>query len=530
MKNITLQSEYSKNGSYIQLCLPIETDVFIPVDDSVRLLDQVFDQLDYTALYRSYSPKGRNPAISPIVMFKILVYANSRGIYSSREIERACRLDLAFRFLLGSSKAPDHNTIARFRSERLGDCLEGLLSQLVERLHELGEVSFDHLFVDGTKIEANANRYSFVWQKATTKHEAKLQGRVRDLLAQYIPEDSLPAHFTSAFLSDIHKQLTMQAQAEGITFVSGRGRHKTQRQRDIETLGLHLDRLRVYERYHRLFRGRNSFSKTDPDATFMRMKDDHMMNGQLKAAYNVQVAVESEYIVGVDISSERSDMNTLKPLLQRLESNYDKRFKRLVADAGYESEENYEYLACQNIEAFIKPGNYEYAKTRRYAQEQSYRLKMVYNADDDTYRCMANRTLNRVSDRHIKRTSGYKSKTKVYECESCEGCGYLGSCYKGKYTKRIQVNERFNAYRAQSHANITSRLGIHLRVNRSIQAEGVFAVTKQNMGFRRFLTRGEGHVRTEYLLLALGFNINKLHHRIQNGRLGKALFLSQSAA
>lgn len=155
---------------------------------------------------------------------------------------------------------------------------------------------------------------------------------------------------------------------------------------------------------------------------------------------------------------------------------------------------------------------------------------MAYQADGDYYVCKNGRKLNCQAERQIKRQNGYQSKAKIYVCESCEGCPYLGSCYKGKYAKTLQVNERFDPFRANSLDNIRSEQGTQLRVNRSIQAEGVFGVTKQDMGFTRFLTRGQVNVRTEYLLLALGFNINKLHHRLQKKRFKQALFKLKNTA
>ena len=176
-KLLTLQSDYSKNGSCIQLALPIYTETLIPVDDSVRLIDQVLEEIDYRELYLTYSSEGRNPAVSPKTLFKIMVYAYSQHIYSSREIEKACRLNLAFIYLLRNEKAPDHSTIARFRKYHLTSCVEDLLTQLVELLAETGEIHFENLFIDGTKIEANANKYSFVWKGFIEKSEAKLQDK-----------------------------------------------------------------------------------------------------------------------------------------------------------------------------------------------------------------------------------------------------------------------------------------------------------------------------------------------------------------
>lgn len=519
-----LQCEYSKSGSYIQLCLPIETEVLIPVDHKVRLLDQVFEALDYRKLYRSYSSIGRNPAVSPKSLFKIMVFAYSQGIWSTRKIEEACRLNLAFRYLLHGEKGPDHNTLYRFRKYHLSCCAEELLTQFIELLAEQGEILFENLFVDGTKIEADANRYSFVWAKAVSKNAQMLQKKARAFLQERVLGGAIPEKLQAADLRLALRKLEKEKERRGLVFVSGHGHHKSQLQRDIETLQNFLLRQEKYEHYNSLFRGRNSFSKTDPDATFMHLKEDHMRNGQLKPAYNLQLGIENEYIVGLDLSQERNDLYTLKPLVKRLGKNYGRHFQNFISDAGYESEENYCYLENIGMTTYIKPSNYEYSKTRKFQQDMAFRLSMQYDQEKDLYRCKEGRVLRFSGLKNQKSKSGYVSQKKIYTCESCAGCPHLGSCYKGKYSKQLQVAETFDRYREKSRQNIMSEKGIQLRENRSIQSEGAFALLKWDLGFRRFLTRGEGNVRTECLLLALGFNLNKLHRRLQDGRFGQGLF------
>jgi hypothetical protein len=159
-----------------------------------------------------------------------------------------------------------------------------------------------------------------------------------------------------------------------------------------------------------------------------------------------------------------------------------------------------------------------------------FRLAMKYNKELDIYTCKGGRTLSYETTKNKKGSTGYISRAKIYRCESCEGCPYYGKCYKGNYSKKIQVSERFDYFREESRKNIVSEKGIQLRINRSIQAEGVFGITKQDYGFKRFLMRGAENVRTEYLILAIAFDLNKLHYRIQNNRLGQSLFpLPESA-
>jgi len=189
-------------------------------------------------------------------------------IITSRAIETACRRDINFMWLLEGQKAPDHNTIACFRSGRLGDAIEELFTQFIEMLHSIGEIAFENIFVDGTKIEACANKYSFVWKKTTVKNEEKLQVKVHkllNLLGCPKPDGKISVEHMQAIKNElVHRQAEL-----GIEFVAGKGKHKTQLQRDIEALEEYIEKQSQYDRYNSLFDGRNSFSKTDTDATFM---------------------------------------------------------------------------------------------------------------------------------------------------------------------------------------------------------------------------------------------------------------------
>ena len=515
---LKINSNYTYERKVFQLYLPIDTEVMIPKDSKVRLLDQVLEELDYTKLYQSYRKEGRKYAVEPKDLFKVIIYAASKGIYSSRKIEEECRSNINYMYLLRNQKAPDHNTINRYR-KRLSIVIEELLSELVMKLYESGEIDFENLMIDGTKIEANANRYSFIWKGSIEKNHEKLQSE----LQRYFREEDRTL-ITGEYLRREERKLLNIAKREKLVFVSGKGHRKSELQRAVEYIQESRIRMETYEKALGTFRGRNSYSRTDEDATFMHMKDDHMRNGQLKAGYNIQAGVENEYIVGIDISDERADVNTLIPYLERIEKNYGRRFANLVADAGYESEENYHYLKEKGIHPYIKPSNYEYSKTRKFQREMEFRLSMEYDREKDEYTCRNGRKLRYSSNRSKESKTGYISTSRIYRCEDCTGCPYLGKCYKGKHTKSIQVSERFDQYREESLENITSEKGNILRINRSIQAEGVFGITKQDMGFTRFLTRGMHNVRTEYLILAIAFNINKLHNRIQEGRLGLKLF------
>lgn len=272
------------------------------------------------------------------------------------------------------------------------------------------------------------------------------------------------------------------------------------------------------------FRGRNSFSKIDPDATFMRMKDDHMHNAQLKPGYNIQLGVEGEYITGIQVSSERSDQLTLIPLLENMEYHLNTSYEDVTTDAGYESEENYTYFENKTTECYIKPQNYEQSKTKKYKSNMALRENMLYDKTLDEYTCQAGKKLKAVYIGKRRSKSGFEREITYYECKDCEDCPHKKKCTWSRGNRKLQVSKKFIEQRQQSLERITSAKGILLRMNRSIQSERAFGVIKQDYGFRQFLLRGNKKVLAEILLVAMGYNINKLYNKIQQNRTGRQLF------
>lgn len=512
----------------MQVVMPLNVGIKIGTQESVRLLLEVTERMDYRELYAAYSRKTRAEEATPKQMFQIVVYGFMNGVYSTRDLESACRNDIRFMYLLNGKRAPDHNRFWSFIKERLqGKVAEGLFYQVVKQLKARGEIDFENLFVDGTKIEANANRYSFVWAKSTGKYEARLNEKLSGLLERITRDYALILPEAAPW--DYLLALRERATREGVVFVRGRGKRKTQLQRDIETLEEYLARQAKYEDYNAAFKGRNSFSKTDRDATFMRMKDDHMRNGQLKPGYNVQLGVEGEYIVGVDISSQRSDEQTLLGLLERMEKGCGKRHENVVTDAGYESEENYQTLEERGQIAYIKPQNYEKSKTRKYRNNAYLREHMPYDAQADTYSCPQGYLFRALYETKRKSKSGFESHVTVYECSGCMECPQKKLCTRAKGNRRLQVSKNFIALRTAALSRITSGQGECLRLNRSIQSEGAFGVLKENYGFRRFLRRGLNNVFTEMLLYAMAYDINKLHAKQRRERCGVMLHELSSA-
>ena len=281
---------YERNG---QLVLAINSEFSLPENAPVRLTSAQLEELDYEKLYSAYSPRGRKSKVDPRVMFKVIVYGYQCGIYSSRKLEEACKYRIDFKWLLEDRKEPDHATFARFRTGRCGEVVEDLFYQYVKLLEKQGETDHETVFVDGTKLESCAGRYTFCWRGSVEKHLNKVHEKVFRLTGLKKRQEL---------------QWYLEQQRERIVFVHGKGKHKSEEQRRWEELDALCKRWEGYEDSLEIMgKSRNSYSKTDPDATFMRMKDDHMRNGQLKPAYNVQIAVNSEYITGVAVTGFTHD-------------------------------------------------------------------------------------------------------------------------------------------------------------------------------------------------------------------------------
>ena len=287
-----LQKNYSENSDGYQLKLPLNIETIIPEDDSVRLLSQFVEAMDLTDLYSTYE---RIKSVTPRTLLKIVLYSYMNGDYSSRSMELNCKRDINFMFLLEGSPAPDHATFARFRSIHFAPCAKRILAEMSNALFELGEISGETIFIDGTKIEASANKYTFVWKKSVTKNQAKLLIKIADLIAEceqlYDIKIVYGETVKMKHVKKLRKKLYALKQSENVVFVHGAGKKKTPLQKSIETLEDYLSRLKKYNHQTHICGERNSYSKTDQDATFMRMKEDAMKNGQLKPAYNLQHGV-----------------------------------------------------------------------------------------------------------------------------------------------------------------------------------------------------------------------------------------------
>ena len=548
----------------------------LPDDDPVYTLKKVMEDLDFSGLLANCSDKGRT-GYNPIMMYAVVTYANMRGVRSVDRIVELCERDLAFIWLTHGQK-PKRDAFYGFKGKKLtSEILDDFNYQFLRRLQKEGLVTLKELFIDGTKIEANANRYTFVWRGTINYHLAGLLDSIELNFARYntflqengygpkydignaqmfvieemdkvrsvieknrkrkLSKHKKLANNTVIEIDNcspleilkLQKNLSTIATGEGIEFVYGKGKRKPEIQQLYEELEHLGQRLMGYkECFEIMGKDRNSYSKTDLEATFMRMKEDHMLNGQLKPAYNVQIAVENYFIVHGYVSNDRTDYNTLIPVLEKHQETFGSVLEEVTADSGYCSEKNLLYLKEKGIESYIKLQDHEKRKTRAYAEDISkyYNMKVEVFEDEQFYICHDGRELRHIRT-ETKEQDGYTQTFEVYGCADCSGCEHKARClYKYNAEKDVEknkvmkINEQWEELREKSHANIQSERGILKRQTRSIQTEGHFGDIKENENFRRFNYRSADKVYKEFMLYAIGRNINK-YYRFLNEKLKK---------
>ena len=330
MAKITFKSDNQKQS----LLLPPSLDELIPATHSVRVVNAIIDRLDVDAIVRTYRGGG-NSCFHPRQMLKILVYAYLNNIYSSRRIAQQLWENIHYMWLSGGAK-PDFRTINYFRGKRLKGIFDDLFRQVVELLHKEGFVSLEVQYIDGTKIESAANKYSFVWRGSVEKHDKRLREKtdavlrdieqvIHDEQQEADTESTLP---TEEFISRVER-IKERMDSENLT----KSHCKAIRKIESES----IPKMKEYERHLTTMGERNSYSKSDPDATFMRMKEDAMLNGQLKPGYNVQIATENQFITNYGIFQRPADTGTLIDFLESFHKKYGLYSREIVADAGYGS-------------------------------------------------------------------------------------------------------------------------------------------------------------------------------------------------
>ena len=494
--------------------LPPSLDELIDANHPVRVVNEVIERVNIDPLVAAYAGGGTS-SYHPRMMLKVIVFAYLSNIYSSRKIEAALKENILFMWISAMNK-PDHNSINRFRTDRLEQPLKAIFVQIVQLLADEGLLDIKELYTDGTKIEANANRYTFVWGKSAQKSRERIKRQMDELwnYAQKVAAEELadtaPLAFNAADPKQVEKAIEQIDQALLKKKIDPKVRQKLNYAKKNWP-----DNVRKYEKQDEILKQsqetRSSYSKTDPGATFMRMKEDHMKNGQLKPAYNVQISSNNRYIVNYSIHQSTTDPGTFISHLEQYRALYQQKPREVTADAGYGSEENYAYLEEKQIEPFVK---YNYFHKELHAEKKQRQNafasgNLPYDEQSDTFTCPAGKQLYNIGTHREKGKSGYTHVITRYQSTGCTGCALRQQCHNSKYDRTINVNHRLREYKRHVKEKLTSERGLQRRRNRPADVEQVFAQIKHNKGFKRFMLRGKEKVSVETGLIAIAHNLAK---------------------
>lgn len=503
MAKLAIKSDNRKQN----LLLPPSLDELVPENHMVRVVDAVIDRLDISDILSTYRGGG-NSAFNPKMMLKVLVFAYLSNVYSSRRIEELLKRDIYFMWLAGM-KRPDFRTINYYRGKRLKEGFDAVFTQVVRLLQEEGFVSLKVQYIDGTKIESVANKYTFVWRGSVEKYDARLKAKTEALLRQIEQSHAIENQENPAA-----EKLTAEEVAERVERIREKvdadnlGKEERKALKQIETDA--VPRMNRYKEQLETMGSRNSYSKTDPDATFMRMKEDAMLNGQLKPGYNVQISTENQFITNFGIYQRPTDTLTMISYLESFKTRYGMQSEEIVADSGYGSEENYEYMFSNGMTPYVKYNMFHVEQRRSYRNNPFRVSNLFYNPHDDFYVCPMGQKMKFVRQERRYTASGYQQTVSVYRASRCEGCPLRGQCHKSKRDRQIEVNHTLDDYKARARELLTSEQGLRHRSKRPIEPEAVFGQIKECGRFRRLRLKGLAGAKIDFGLKALAHNLRKL--------------------
>jgi transposase len=506
---------YKRYDQNQPMLLPPSYEELVPRNHPVRVVNEVMERIDIGELERTYKGGGTS-SYHPRMLLKVLVNAYLRNMYSSRKIEEACRENVHFMWLAGGAK-PDHNTINDFRGKRLGGHLKKIFNQVVVLLAEQGAITLKEIVLDGTKIEANANRYTFVWGKAIKTSRERIERQLGELwkYVEEVYQDEEQRPNTPEF-GPIEAEAVSRTIDEINEALKAKEIDPKVRQKLNYAKKNWPEKLTEYEKRERQMAGRNSLSKTDPDATFMRMKEDHMLNGQLKPGYNVQASTEKQYIVDYTLGQTTTDTTLMKGHIDDFIASYGQPPESLTADAGYGSEENYLYLEEKGITPYVKYGYFDKEQTEEKNKDRKnhkpsnpfHADKLQYNQQADTYTCPMGQPMRYIGQKTSRTKTGYLQTHRRYQAQNCTGCPMRGPCHKARGDRIIERSPNLLRSKQRVRELLNSDVGIEKRKQRW-QVEAVFGNLKQNKGFRRFSLRGIDKTTTEFGLIALAHNLQR---------------------
>lgn len=496
--------------------LPADLEELIPKNHLVRTVNKAIEAIDLRILYQQYKGGGTS-SYHPKMMLKVLVFGYTERLYSSRKIAKALRENVNFMWISGQNQ-PDFRTINRFRGKVMKEVIGEVFASVVELLIEQGHISLEDYFVDGSKLEANSRKYGAVWAKNTKRYKEQVQQKIKELLEEIERENEAEQEeYGDKDLPEVGEEADIDSKRlkEKIDELNERlrkrSKDKTLKKAIRKMEKDYLPRLEKYEEQEKKLNGRNSYSKTDEDATFMRMKEDQRKSmAWPKPAYNVQLGTENQFIVGFSVHQQANDATCLISHLEDLKTQMGRLPNNLVGDSVYGSEENLTYALDEQCTPYLKYRTFHRESKAKYRDNPFLAENFEYNPKSDSFKCPNGRELafEREYDKTLK--TGFTIHAHSYVCDDCSQCPFKDQCTRGKGNRHLHVNWNYWQLKDSTRQLLNSEKGVKLRSRRGWEVEGVFGHIKFNRKFIRFMLRGMKKVYTELGLLSLAHNFIKL--------------------
>ena len=451
---------------------------------------------------------GGRPNYNPYDLLAVILYCFAFSKASLRDIEENCKYDLRVIYLM-NNEIPTYKTIGNFINKIIIPNRVKIHALITSQIFNECNLKMENAYIDGTKIEADANKYKFVWKP--TKFHEKLTIKIRDLLSKYDLCRGLPNEDCISSKTVAEKLCEFYSKNENNLY-------NKQIKNDMQTLSEYLNKILEYEEKERICGpNRKSYYKTDNDATAMCLKADYYskIGSNMHAAYNVQINVINGLIVTVLVTQSRTDINDFIPLMNRYYEMYGTFPIAICADAGYGSLDNYKYISDRKITNYIKHQSWE----GNVSGKNPARYKLL---DDNSIKCL-NGNIGYISNDSTHLRNKNYIKFKILGCFNCNFKYYCKKFMKEKDEnyRYFEVNVELQKSIQEAEKNLLSTKGIEMRVNRSSQVEGAFGVIKQDMNYDRFRRTSLEKVETEFLLISLGYNIRKLFKYFDNNNCFK---------
>jgi transposase len=515
MGKITTKQVFKQYSQEQIFLFPPSLEELIPGEHLVRVVNQIVEQMDLTAIYNSYKGGGTS-AYHPKMLVKVLLYAYAMKIYTGRKIAKALREDVNFMWLATMSR-PDFRTINGFRSGVLKGTIEDLFKSMLSFLVAHEYINFENYFCDGSTFGANANRYKMVWKKNAERYQAATEEKCKQLFEQIdLLNQREDKQHGDKDLAETGRQginvddKSIQQQVEKLNhIIKNTSIKKDKRKAESlkKKLAEHTAKIARYEHQKQISRNRSGYSITDTDATAMMMK-----NQEILPAYNIMIGSENQYILNYTVHQNANDGVCFKEHINQLEKHTDLSPGYIIADSIFGTQENYQLLEEKKIGNLMKFPLYQKEQSNKYKNNPYNRDNFPYDQNSDTYLCPNQKPLYFSHIKKDKNKNGFQMQSRVYECEDCAGCPFATACKKSAEQNRtITINIQYEYYKQQARQNLRTEKGAALKRRRGCEVETCFGDIKMNQNFKRFYLRGKQKIAVEFGIIAMAHNLRKIH-------------------